>query len=63
MKTARFVLKFVALGLVIGAAACAVIAYWDRISECVYSIADRIEEKRAVSRCAECDDYDDWETC
>ena len=54
MKTARFVLKFVALGLVIGAAACAIVAYWDRISECFYSVADRIEEKRAACRCEEC---------
>lgn len=63
MKTARFVLKFVALGLAIGAAACAVIAYWDKISDWCYGVADRIEEKRAASRCEECDDYDDWETC
>lgn len=63
MKTARFVLKLVALGLAIGAAACAVIAYWDRISEFFYSVADRIEEKRAACSCGECDDYDDWESC
>lgn len=63
MKTARFVLKFVALGLVVGAAVCAVIAYWDAISEWFYAAADRIEEKRAACRCTECDDYDDWECC
>lgn len=63
MKSARFILKLVALGLVVGAATCAVIAYWDKISECFYRVADRIEEKRAACSCEECEDYDDWETC
>lgn len=63
MKSARFVMKLVALGLLAGAVACAVIAYWDKISECFYRVADRIEEKRAACHCGESDDYDDWETC
>lgn len=68
MKVARFVLKCVAFGLVIGAAVCTVIAYWDKITEVFYNLADKLEEKRA-NCCygdAECDDYvdyDDWENC
>ena len=63
MKAARFVMKCVALGLVVGAVACAIIAYWDKIVECFYNLADKLEEKKAVCRCTECDDYDDWESC
>ena len=33
MKVARFVLKIVALSLAFAAAVCAVIAYWDKLSE------------------------------
>lgn len=33
MKIARFVLKIVALSLAAAAAVCAVIAYWDKLSE------------------------------
>lgn len=66
MKTARFIMKFVALGLVVGAAVCAIIAYWDKIADCFYTLADKMEEKRAACHCAdydEYDDYDDWENC
>ena len=64
MKVARFVLKCAAVGLVVGAAVCAVVAYWDRITDAFYNLADKLEEK-----CANCcgssefDDYDDWENC
>lgn len=61
MKTARFVLKCVALGLMIGAGVCAIIAYWDKISDSFYNLADKIEEKRAACHCCEEDDFDDWE--
>lgn len=63
MKAARFVMKCVALGLVVGAAACAIIAYWDKIAEWIYNVADKLEEKKAVSHCSEYDYYDDWESC
>ena len=33
MKVARFVLKIVALSLTAAAAVCAIIAYWDKLSE------------------------------
>lgn len=64
MKVARFVMKCVAFGLVVGAAACAIIAYWDKIVDCFYNLADKVEEKKA-SCCgsSEYDDYDDWENC
>ena len=66
MKAARFVLKFVALGLVVGAAVCAVIAYWDKIVDAFYNLADMIEGKRARSCASEYDDYvdfEEWENC
>lgn len=63
MKAARFVMKCVALGLVVGAAVCAIIAYWDQIAEWFYNLADKMEEKRAACHCSEYDDYDDWESC
>lgn len=64
MKVARFVLKIVALSLAVGATACAIIAYWDKIMDCFYNVADKLEEKRA-NCCfghSEYDDYDDgWD--
>ena len=67
MKVARFVMKCVAFGLVVGAAVCAVVAYWDKIVDVFYNLADKLEEKRANCCCAsEYDDYvdfDDWENC
>ena len=64
MKAARFVLKVVAISMadMAGAAAvaCAVAAYWDRIVDVFYAIADKIEEKKADIRFAsEYEDYDD----
>lgn len=64
MKIARFVLKCVALGLLAGAAVCAVVAYWDKISECFCALLDKLEEKRAsrcAQECADYVDYEDWE--
>lgn len=63
MKAARFVMKCVAVGLVVGAAVCAVIAYWDKITEWFYNLADRMEEKRAACHIEDFEDYDDWESC
>lgn len=61
MKVARFVLKCVALGLCIGAAVCAVIAYWDKISELFCTVSGKIKEKRACCCTSEYDDYADFE--
>ena len=69
MKAARCILKFVAIGMVVGAAACAVIAYWDKIVDTFYVLVDKLEEKRGVGcSCCETDyddyvDYEEWENC
>ena len=62
MKAARFVLKIVAAVMVAAAAACAVAAYWDKIVDVFYAVADKLEEKKANCRFAsEYADYDDCE--
>ncbi|MCI9222734.1 MAG: hypothetical protein HFF22_05115 [Oscillospiraceae bacterium] len=61
MKVARFVLKIVAVLMVAAAAVCAVVAYWDRIVDAFYAVADKIEEKKAECRFAS--EYDDYEDC
>lgn len=61
MKIARFVLKIVAVAMVVAAAACAVVAYWDKIVDAFYAVADKIEEKKAECRFAS--EYDDYEDC
>ena len=55
MKVARFVLKIVALSLTAAAAVCAVIAYWDGLTE-LYDSA-----KGKPQRTAHIDEYDDYE--
>lgn len=62
MKIARFVLKIVGACLALAAAACCVIAYWDKIMEA----AERVGSKLGLSCChcsdyADYDDYADWE--
>ena len=61
MKVARFVLKLVAVLMVVAAAVCAVVAYWDRIVDAFYAVADKIEEKKA--ECPFASEYDDYEDC
>lgn len=55
MKIARFVLKIVALSLAAAAAVCAVIAYWDKLSE----LGDRAKVKLQQRACSS--EYDDYE--
>ena len=55
LKVARFVLKIVALSLAFAAAVCAVIAYWDKLSE-LCSCA-----KGKVVAQANSSEYDDYE--
>ena len=57
MKVARFVLKIVALSLAAAAAVCAVIAYWDGLTELYDSAKGRLQ------RSAHIDEYDDYEDC
>ncbi|USF27511.1 hypothetical protein N510_002458 [Firmicutes bacterium ASF500] len=58
MKVARFVLKIVALSLATAAAVCAVIAYWDGITEMCCSVKGKIQRSAHID---EYDDYDDYE--
>lgn len=51
MKTARFVLKLVALGLSVATAVCLLIAYWDKLVDAMDNMADKIEEKKAARLC------------
>jgi len=61
MKTARFVLKFVALGLTIASATCLIIAFWDRILDLFDTVADKIEEKKCA--CFGEHEFDDYADC
>lgn len=56
-----FVLKMMAVLAVVGAAALAVVAYWDKITELFESIRSSVCEKRACRRSSEFEDYQDWE--
>lgn len=51
MKVARFVLKCVALGLTVATAACLLIAYWDKLMDFFYNLADRVEERKSAHFC------------
>ena len=60
MKVARFVLKIVGFCLAAAAAACCVIAYWDKIVAGFQAIGGKL----GCTRCAhsaEYDDYADWD--
>lgn len=62
MKVVRLVLKIVALAMVVAAAVCAVVAFWDKIVDLFYTVADKLEEKKADrSLISEYDDYADCE--
>jgi len=56
-----FMLKLMAVLAVVGAAALAVVAYWDKITELLAGIKSRLAEKKACcSRSPEFEDYQDW---
>lgn len=59
MKVARFVLKIVGACLAVAAAVCCAIAYWDKITECARTLADKFHTAKPVP--AEYDDYADWD--
>lgn len=61
MKIARFVLKIVAAAMALIAVVCAMVAFWDRIVDLFYTVADKMEEKKAECRFAS--EYDDYEDC
>ena len=62
MKTARFVLKCVALGLTVAAVVCAIVAYWDKLMDLFYAAAEKLEEKRAA-RITVDDEFDHYADC
>ena len=55
MKIARFVLKIVALSLAAAAAVCAVIAYWDGLTDMVGCAKGKLQRSACAS------EYDDYE--
>ena len=52
MKVARFVLKIVAMSLAAAAAVCAIIAYWDSLTELGVCARSKFQHS---------DEYDDYE--
>ncbi len=61
MKTARFVLKIVGFCLAAAAAACCIIAYWDKLVEAVQTVGAKLGCPRCAAKAAEYDDYADWD--
>ena len=57
MKVARFVLKIVAVSLVVAAAVCAVIAYWDKIVDASLALYSKVKEKKSCICKSEYEDY------
>lgn len=57
MKVARFVLKIVAMSLIVAAAVCAVIAYWDKLVELSQAACGKLKEKKECICKSEYDDY------
>ena len=57
MKVARFVLKIVAASLIVAAAVCAVIAYWDKIVDASLGLYSKVKEKKACICKTEYEDY------
>lgn len=55
MKVARFVLKIVALSLAAAAVVCAVIAYWDGLTDLVGCAKSKLQHTACAS------EYDDYE--
>lgn len=61
MKVARFVLKIVGWSLALAAAACCLVAYWDKITSGLCGLKDRVAEKSTCCHPSEFDDYADWD--
>ena len=66
MKTARFVLKLVALGLSVASLVCLTIAYWDKIAEAFCTVARKVEDKLESRKGCCCEaprEYEDYADC
>ena len=55
MKVARFVLKIVALSLAATAAVCAILAYWDGLTDICCTVKGKLQHSAHI------DEYDDYE--
>ena len=56
-----FMLKLMAVLAVLGAAAYAVVAYWDKITELYAQVQERVIELAKSRTAAEAADYQDWD--
>ena len=56
-----FVLKMMAVVAVVGAAALAVVAYWDKITELIEKIRSSVHVEVGGCHSSEFDDYQDWQ--
>jgi len=61
MKIARCILKLLAVATALTAVICCVIAYWDKISDAVRALGDKLGLEIELHRGGESDDYADWE--
>lgn len=64
MKTARFILKIVALALTTAAAVCCVVAFWDKIMEGIGMAANKLRSHGPYADSGyidDDDDYSDWD--
>ncbi|MCI2106109.1 MAG: hypothetical protein LKK00_05245 [Intestinimonas sp.] len=59
MKTARFVLKIIALSLAFAAAVCGIIAYWDKLADTLSGLKEKGRDHGICYRPSEYDDYAD----
>ena len=56
----QITLEIVLFGLAVAAAVCCVIAYWDKITECVHGVGRALGLK-CCQYPSEYDDYADWD--
>ncbi len=61
MEKNHWLLKLIAAVLLVGAAACAITVYWEKLTDLFYTIYDKIEERKAerAAVLSEYEDYDD----
>lgn len=60
MNATRLALKIAAAIMLVAAAVCAVVAYWDKILDMFYTVADKLEEWKA-DHCIDSSEYDDYD--
>lgn len=62
MKVTRCMMKIVAVTMMVAAAVCAVVTFWDKILDLFYAIADKVEERKA-NCLVDSSEYEDFEDC